>query len=115
MSRENKAEYEGPGVLRAGKGLQYKFGGQVRPCTCSRGLKEAGKCTQGRSQQSRFSVLSGENAWPVEEIRGCGLVSWREAADSGAKDVMGDTQPLWFLLRQMRTIGDFEQNFLELR
>ena len=30
MSRENKAEYEGPGVLRAGKGLQYKFGGQVR-------------------------------------------------------------------------------------
>ena len=59
-------------------------------CTCSTGLKEAGRYTQGRSQQSRFNVLSGKNAWPVEEIIGCGLASWREAAGGGAKGVMGD-------------------------
>lgn len=35
MSWENKAEYDGPGVLRAGKGLQYKFGGWVRLHACA--------------------------------------------------------------------------------
>ena len=53
-----------------------------------------------------------KNAWPVQETAGdCATATaiWGRAAGEGAKDAMGALEPLWLLLREMRTFGDFGQ------